>query len=58
MLAPYVREGMLVMDVGCGMGFFAIGMAKLVGDSGRVIAKGSPEEIMNTPELAEIYFGT
>jgi ubiquinone/menaquinone biosynthesis C-methylase UbiE len=38
MLAPYVREGMLVMDMGCGMGFFSIGMAKLVGDRGRVIA--------------------
>jgi ubiquinone/menaquinone biosynthesis C-methylase UbiE len=38
MLAPYVREGMTVMDVGCGMGFFSIGMAALVGDSGGVIA--------------------
>jgi ubiquinone/menaquinone biosynthesis C-methylase UbiE len=38
MLAPYVRQGMTVMDVGCGMGFFSIGMAKLVGDSGGVIA--------------------
>jgi ubiquinone/menaquinone biosynthesis C-methylase UbiE len=36
MLAPYVKEGMRVMDVGCGMGFFSIGMAKLVGDWGRV----------------------
>jgi ubiquinone/menaquinone biosynthesis C-methylase UbiE len=38
MLEPYVREGMTVMDVGCGMGFFSIGMAKLVGDRGGVIA--------------------
>ena len=38
MLGPYVREGMIVMDLGCGMGFFSIGMAKLVGDRGRVIA--------------------
>ena len=36
MLKPYVREGMTVMDVGCGMGFFSIGMAKMVGDQGRV----------------------
>ncbi len=36
MLAPYVKEGMRVMDVGCGMGFFSIGMAKLIGDNGRV----------------------
>ena len=36
MLAPYVKEGMTVMDVGCGMGFFSIGMAKMVGDHGKV----------------------
>ncbi len=38
MLAPYLQEGMTAMDVGCGMGFFTIGMAKIVGDRGRVIA--------------------
>ena len=36
MLAPYVKKGMTVMDVGCGMGFFSIGMAKMVGDHGKV----------------------
>jgi len=34
----YIKEGMTVMDVGCGMGYFSIGMAKLVGASGKVIA--------------------
>jgi ubiquinone/menaquinone biosynthesis C-methylase UbiE len=38
MLAPYVKEGMRVLDAGCGMGFFSIGMAKLVGDHGRVFS--------------------
>jgi 2-polyprenyl-3-methyl-5-hydroxy-6-metoxy-1,4-benzoquinol methylase len=37
-LGPYVKPGMTVMDVGCGMGIFSIAMAKLVGDHGRVIA--------------------
>jgi ubiquinone/menaquinone biosynthesis C-methylase UbiE len=37
-LSPYVRPGMTVMDFGCGMGMFAIGLARLVGDQGRVIA--------------------
>ena len=37
-VGPYVRPGMIVMDVGCGMGFCSIAMAKIVGDSGRVIA--------------------
>jgi ubiquinone/menaquinone biosynthesis C-methylase UbiE len=35
---PYVRPGMTVMDVGCGMGFNAIGLARIVGDAGCVIA--------------------
>jgi 2-polyprenyl-3-methyl-5-hydroxy-6-metoxy-1,4-benzoquinol methylase len=38
MLRAYVREGMTVMDVGCGMGHFSIGMANLVGGQGMVIA--------------------
>ena len=37
-LGAYVKDGMTVTDVGCGMGHFSIGMAKLVGESGRVIA--------------------
>ena len=35
-LGPYLQEGMTVMDVGCGMGYFSIGMAKIIGASGRV----------------------
>ena len=37
-LAPYVKPGMTALDFGCGMGMFAIAMAKLVGAEGRVIA--------------------
>jgi len=35
-LRPYLQEGMTVMDVGCGMGYFSIGMAKIIGTKGRV----------------------
>jgi ubiquinone/menaquinone biosynthesis C-methylase UbiE len=38
MLGSYVSKGMTVLDVGCGMGFFSIGLAGLVGDTGCVIA--------------------
>jgi ubiquinone/menaquinone biosynthesis C-methylase UbiE len=37
-LAKYAAKGMTVLDVGCGMGFFSIGLARLVGDKGCVIA--------------------
>lgn len=38
MLGSYVAKGMTVLDVGCGMGFFSIGLAMLVGEKGCVIA--------------------
>lgn len=38
MLGPYVAQGMTVLDIGCGLGFFSIGLAKLVGEKGCVIA--------------------
>jgi len=37
-LAPYLREGMTVLEPGSGMGFFTIELARKVGPSGRVIA--------------------
>ncbi len=37
-LRPYIEEGMTVLDIGCGPGFFSIGMAQMVGKSGQVIA--------------------
>jgi len=37
-LAPYVREGMTVLEPGPGMGFFTVELARRVGPSGRVIA--------------------
>lgn len=37
-VAPYVREGMTVLEPGPGMGFFTLEIARLVGLSGRVVA--------------------
>ena len=38
LVGPYITSGMTVLDVGCGPGFFSCEMARMVGDSGRVIA--------------------
>jgi SAM-dependent methyltransferase len=37
-LAPYIHEGMIVLEPGPGMGFFTLELARRVGPSGRVIA--------------------
>ena len=45
-LAPFVREGMSVLDVGCGPGFFTVELARLVGESGTVVAADLQEGML------------
>ncbi len=45
-LKPYIKEGMTVLDLGCGPGFFSIDLARLVGKSGRVIASDLQEGML------------
>ena len=45
-LAPYVRQGMTVLDIGCGPGFFSMEMARMVGKGGRVISADLQEGML------------
>lgn len=45
-LGPYVKEGMSAVDLGCGPGFFTVDLARLVGESGRVIAADLQEGML------------
>ena len=45
-LGAYIEEGMTVLDVGCGPGFFSTDMAQMVGESGRVIAADLQEGML------------
>ena len=36
-LKPFIKEGMVVLDLGCGPGFFSLEIAKLLNKSGTVI---------------------
>jgi ubiquinone/menaquinone biosynthesis C-methylase UbiE len=45
-LGPYIKEGMTVLDVGCGPGFFTIELAQMVGKTGRVIAADLQEGML------------
>lgn len=38
LVGPYVAEGMVVLEPGCGMGFFTLELARRVGNSGKVVA--------------------
>jgi ubiquinone/menaquinone biosynthesis C-methylase UbiE len=49
-LGSYVQEGITVMDLGCGPGFFSIDMAQLVGESGRVVASDLQEGMLQKLE--------
>ena len=50
-LSPYINEGMTVLDLGCGPGFFSIEIAKMLNNSGKVIAvdlqEGMLEKVKN-----------
>lgn len=45
-LGRYVEEGMTAVDVGCGMGHFTLGLARLVGERGRVVAVDLQQEML------------
>jgi ubiquinone/menaquinone biosynthesis C-methylase UbiE len=47
MLGGYVKPGQTAVDIGCGMGHFSIGMARLVGPSGRVISVDLQPEMLD-----------
>jgi ubiquinone/menaquinone biosynthesis C-methylase UbiE len=42
----YIKKGMTVLDIGCGMGYFSIAMAKMTGTKGRVIAVDVQEKML------------
>jgi SAM-dependent methyltransferase len=45
-LSPFVGEGMLVLEPGCGMGFFTLDLARIVGPKGRVVAVDLQERML------------
>ena len=47
MFGPYVREGMTVLEPGCGSGFFTLPLARMAGAEGRVIAVDVQEKMLD-----------
>lgn len=47
-LSPYIKQGMKVLEVGPGMGFFSIPMARLVGELGRIYCIDLQEKMLKS----------
>jgi ubiquinone/menaquinone biosynthesis C-methylase UbiE len=58
MFKEYVKEGMSVMDIGCGLGCFSIGLAKMVGKKGKVYSvdmqKGMLDRLLKRAKKAGV----
>ena len=46
-LGSFVRKGMIVLDLGCGMGFYSIAMARMVGSEGKVISVDIQQKMLD-----------
>jgi ubiquinone/menaquinone biosynthesis C-methylase UbiE len=47
MLGQFVKQGMTVADIGCGMGYFSIAMARMAGQNGKVISVDLQQEMLD-----------
>ena len=56
-ISPFIREGDVILDVGPGIGFFTIPMAKKVGASGRVIAADIQQSMLDGIENRAVRAG-
>ncbi|MCP4631705.1 MAG: class I SAM-dependent methyltransferase [candidate division Zixibacteria bacterium] len=45
---PYLKSGMRVLDIGCGMGIFSIASAEIVGAEGKVYSVDLQKRMLNT----------
>ena len=50
MLAGLVLPGQTVLDMGCGMGFFSLAMARMVGEKGRVLCVDLQKKMLDALE--------
>jgi ubiquinone/menaquinone biosynthesis C-methylase UbiE len=47
-LSPYVKNGMTVLEIGPGMGYFTLPMARMAGESGRIICVDVQERMLKS----------
>ncbi len=47
LLGTFVREGMIVLEPGCGMGYFTLPLARMVGSRGKVVAAEIQDKMLS-----------
>jgi ubiquinone/menaquinone biosynthesis C-methylase UbiE len=58
LLAPYLHEGMTVLEPGPGMGFFTLPMSRMVGPTGRIVAVDIQEKMLQSLRRRALKAGT
>ncbi|MEW6666472.1 MAG: class I SAM-dependent methyltransferase [Thermodesulfobacteriota bacterium] len=56
-LAGIVRRGETALDVGCGMGYFSLALARIVGEEGRVIAADLQPQMLQRVSRRAVRLG-
>jgi len=56
-LKSFIKEGITVLDMGCGPGYFTVELARLAGDTGKVIAADLQQEMLDKMLLKVKSFG-
>jgi len=49
-LGPFVQEGITVLEPGCGMGYFTLPLARMVGPKGRIVAVEIQQKMLSALE--------
>jgi len=57
LLSAFVQEGMTVLEPGCGMGYFTLPLARLVGPLGRVVAVDLQPRMLRALERRAVRTG-
>ncbi len=47
-LGPYVEAGMTALDIGCAMGFFSLPLARMVGETGKIVCVDVQEKMLSS----------